>query len=97
MEQAFLKVAQEESQELPATNTIESWLNEQEDVVRKPESIGSRSETASHVSCAHHCSCRKEIATLAAENQAIKFNQDGDAHGRYQRQCGFSADAVEPA
>ena len=68
LEQAFLKVAQEESQELPAANTIESWLNEQEDVVRKPESIGSRSENASHVSCAHHCSCRKEIAMLAAEN-----------------------------
>ena len=76
LEQAFLKVAQEESQELPAANTIESWLNEQEDVVRRPESIGSRSETASHVSCAHHCSCRKEIATLAAENHAIKFNQE---------------------
>ena len=76
LEQAFLKVAQEESQELPAANTIESWLNEQEDVVRKPESIGSRSETATHVSCANHCSCRKEIATLAAENQAIKFNQE---------------------
>ena len=76
LEQAFLKVAQEESQELPAANTIESWLNEQEDVVRRPESIGSRSETASHVSCAPHCSCRKEIATLAAENQAIKFNQE---------------------
>ena len=43
LEQAFLKVAQEESQELPAANTIESWLNEQEDVVRKPESIASRS------------------------------------------------------
>ena len=76
LEQAFLKVAQEKSQELPAANTIESWLNEQEDVVRRPESIGSRSETASHVSCAHHCSCRKEIATLAAENQAIKFSQE---------------------
>ena len=76
LEQAFLKVAQEESQELPVTNTIESWLSEQEDVVRKPESIGSRSETASHVSCAHHCSCRKEIALLAAENQAIKINQE---------------------
>ena len=72
-EQAFLKVAQEESQELPAANTIESWLNEQEEVVRNLESIGSWSEAASHVSCAHHCSCRKEIATLAAENQAIKF------------------------
>ena len=76
LEQAFLKVAQEESKELPAANTIESWLNEQEDVVRRPESVGMRSETASHVSCAHHCSCRKEIATLAAENQAIKFNQE---------------------
>ena len=76
LEQAFLNVAQEESQELPVTNTIESWLSEQEDVVRKPESIGSRSETASHVSCAHHCLCRKEIAMLAAENQAIKFNQE---------------------
>ena len=76
LEQAFLKVAQEESQALPAANTIESCLNEQEDVVRQPESIGSRSETASHVSCAHHCSCRKEIATLAAENQASKINQE---------------------
>ena len=75
-EQAFLKVAQEESQELPAANTIKSWMNEQKDVVRKPESVGSQSETASHVSCAHHCSCRKEIATLAAENQAIKFHQE---------------------
>ena len=56
LEQAFLKVAQEESQGLPAANTIKSWLNEQEDVVRRPESVGSRSETASHVSCAHHCS-----------------------------------------
>ena len=45
-------------------------------MVRRPESIGSRSETASHVSCAHHCSCRKEIATLAAENQAVKLNQE---------------------
>ena len=43
LEQAFLKVAQEESQELSAANTIESWLNEQEDVVRRPESIRSRS------------------------------------------------------
>ena len=76
LEQAFLKVTQEESQELPAANTIESWLNEQEDVVRRPESIGSRSETASHVSCAQHCWCRKEIATLAAENQAIRINQE---------------------
>ena len=60
LEEAFLKVAQEESKDLPITNTIESWLSEQEDVVRNPESIGSRSETASHVSCAHHCSCRKQ-------------------------------------
>ena len=76
LEPDFLQVAQEESQELPAANTIESWLNEQEDVVRRRESIGSRSETASHVFCAHHCSCRKEIATLAAENQGIRFNQE---------------------
>ena len=76
LEQAFLKVAHQVSQELPVANTIESWLNDQGDVVRKPESTGSRSETASHVSCAHHCSCRKEIATLAAENQAIKFNEE---------------------
>ena len=76
LEQAFLKVAQEESHKLPDANTIESWLNEHEDVVRKVESFGSRSENASHVSCAHHCSCRKEIAMLAAENQAIKFNQE---------------------
>ena len=75
-EEAFLKVAQEESKDLPVTNTIESWLSEQEDVVRKPESIGSRSETYSHVSCAHHCSCRKEIAKLTTENQAIKTNQE---------------------
>ena len=79
LEQAFLKVAQEEFQELPVTNTIESWLNEQEDVVRKPESIGLRSETASHVSCAHHCSCWKEIAVLAAENQAIQINQENSS------------------
>ena len=71
LEGAFLKVAQEESKDLPITNTIESWLSEQEDVVEKPESIGSRSETASHVSCANHCSCRKEIAGLHSENQAI--------------------------
>ena len=76
LEQAFLKVLQEESQELPTANTIESCLNGQEDMVRKPESIKSRSENASHVSCAHHCPCRKEIATLAAENQAIKINQE---------------------
>ena len=76
LEEAFLKVAQEESQDLPITTTIESWLSEQEDVVRRPESIGSWSETASHVSCAHHCSCRKEIALLAAENEAIKINQE---------------------
>ena len=68
LEEAFLRVAQEESKDLPITNTIESWLSEQEDVVRKPESIGSRSETSSHVSCAHHCSCRKEIAKLTTEN-----------------------------
>ena len=67
---AFLKVAQEESRDLPITNTMESCLSEQEDVVRKPESIGSRSETAYHVSCANHCSCRKEIAKLTSENQA---------------------------
>ena len=45
-------------------------------MVRKPESNGSQSETASHVSCARYCSCRKEIAVLAAENQAIKVNQE---------------------
>ena len=67
LEEAFLKVAQEESKDLPITNTIESLLSEQEDVVRKPESIGSRSETASHVSCAHHSSCRKEIAKLTSD------------------------------
>ena len=76
LEQAFLNVAQEETQELPVANTIESWLDEQEDVVRKPESIGSRSETVYHVSCAHDCSCRKGIALLPAENQAIKINQE---------------------
>ena len=36
-EEAFLKVEKEESKDLPVTNTIESWLSEQEDVVRKPE------------------------------------------------------------
>ena len=76
LEEAFLKVAQEEAQDLPVNNAIESWLSEQEDVVRRPESIGWRSETASHVSCAHHCSCWKEIALLAAENEAIKINQE---------------------
>ena len=76
LEEAFLKLAQEESKDLPISNTIESSLSEQEDVVRKPESIGSRSETASHVSCAHHCSCRREIAKLTTENQAIKINQE---------------------
>ena len=74
LEEAFLEVAQEESKDVPITNTIESWLSEQEDVVRKPESIGSRSETASHVSCAHHRSRRKEIAKLTSENQAIRKN-----------------------
>ena len=73
LEEAFLKVAQEESKDLPITNTIESWLSEQENVVRKPESI---SETPPHVSCAHHCSCEKEIAKLTSENQAIKINQE---------------------
>ena len=76
LEEAFFKMAQEESKDLPITNTIESLLSEQKDVVRKPESIGSRSETASHVSCAHDCSCRKEIANLTTENQAIKNNQE---------------------
>ena len=76
LEEAFLKVAQEESKDLPITNTIQSWLSEQEDVVRKPESRGPWSETASHVSCAHHCSCRNEIAKLNSENQAIKINQE---------------------
>ena len=42
----------------------------------KPESKGSQSKTASHVSCAHHCSCRKNIANLNNENQAIKMNQE---------------------
>ena len=37
--EAYFKVAQEESKDLPITNTIESWLSEQEDVVRKPEPI----------------------------------------------------------
>ena len=59
LEEAFLKVAQEESKDLHITNTIESWLSEHGDVVRKRKSIRSRSETASHVSCAHHCLCRK--------------------------------------
>ena len=76
LEEAFLKVAKEESKDLPITNTIESWLSEHEDVVRKPQSIGSRSETASHVLCAQHCSCRKEIAKLTSDNQAIKINQE---------------------
>ena len=76
LEEAFLTVAQEESKDLPITITVESWLSEQEDVVRKPESIRWQSETASHVSCAHHCPCRKEIAKLTSENQAIKINQE---------------------
>ena len=37
LEQAFLKVAQEESRDLPITNTIESWQKGQEVVVRRPE------------------------------------------------------------
>ena len=76
LEEAFLKVAQEESKDLPITNTIVSWLSEQEDVVRKPESIGSRYENASDVSCAHHCSSRKGIAKLTGDNQSIKINQE---------------------
>ena len=76
LEEAFLKVAQEEWKDLPITNTIESWLRERKDVVREPESIGSRSETASHVSCTHHCSCRKEIAKLNSENQAMTINEE---------------------
>ena len=76
LEEAFLKVVQEESRDLPITNTIESWLKQQEDMVRRPESIGSWSETASHVSCAHHCSCWKEIAQLQSENQAIKITHE---------------------
>ena len=75
LEEAFLKVAQEDAKDLPISNTIESWLSEQKNVVRKPESIGSRSEIASHVSFAHHCSRRKEIAVLHSENHAIKINQ----------------------
>ena len=39
LEEAFLKVAQEESKDLPITNTIEGWLGEQKDVVRMPESL----------------------------------------------------------
>ena len=70
------KLAQEESGDPPISNRIESWLSEQEDVVRRPESMGSRSETPSHVSCAHHFSCRKEIAQLRSENEAIKINQE---------------------
>ena len=76
LEEAFLKVAQEESKDPSITNTVDSWLSEHDDMVRKPQSIGSRSETASHVSCAHHCSRRKEIAKLTTENQAIKINQE---------------------
>ena len=76
IEEAFPKVVQQESRDLAITNPIESWLDQQEDVVRRPESIGSRSETASHVSCAHHCSCRKQIAQLQSENQAMKINQE---------------------
>ena len=75
LEEAFLKVAQRESRDRPITNTIQSWLTEQEDVVRRPESIASWSETASHISCAHHCSCWKEIAQLQSENQGIQINQ----------------------
>ena len=37
------------------------------------------------MSCAHHCSCRKQIATLAAENQAIKFNQEKLFHFFWMR------------
>ena len=76
LEEAFLKVAQQKSPKLPITSTIESWLNEQEDVVRRAESKGSQSATASHVAWIHHCSCRKEIAQLQSENQAININQE---------------------
>ena len=50
LEEALLKVAQEESKDLPTTNTMHSWLSEQGDKVRMPESMGWRSEAASHVS-----------------------------------------------
>ena len=76
LKEAFLKVAKRESRDPSITNTIESWLNEQENVVRRPESIASRSETASHISCAHHCSCRKEIATLQRDDEAFRFHQE---------------------
>ena len=75
LEKAFVKVAQEESQDLSITNTIKR-LNEQEAVVKKQESIGSRAETASDVSCAHHYSCRKKIVQLQSENQAIKIHHE---------------------
>ena len=76
LEKSSLKVAQQNPGDLPITNTIQSWLNEQEDVVRRPESIASWSATASHISCAYHCSCRKEIPLLQSINQVIKKNQE---------------------
>ena len=75
LEEPPLKLAPRDPRDPPITNTIESCLNEQGDVVRRPESIASRSQTFSHISCAHHCSCRKEIALLQRENHAIKINQ----------------------
>ena len=76
LEEAFLKVAQLELPDLPITNTTESWLKKQSDMVRRPESIASQSETACHISCAHHCSCRKEIVQHQSENQASTMNQE---------------------
>ena len=45
-----------------------------------PQSIGKAlfltTKTASHISCGHHCSCRKKIALLHSENQAIEVNPE---------------------
>ena len=75
-EAAFLKVAQRESIGPPIINTIDSgfmnrrtWLENQN---QSHHCLGR----FSRISCAHHCSCRKEIALLQSENQAIKFNQE---------------------
>ena len=60
LEEAFLQMAKRESEREtnpPTTGTIESWLSEQADVVQRPDSVTTRSDTTSHVSYAHPCSC----------------------------------------
>ena len=79
LEKATLKVAQRESEKeknTAITNTIKSWLNKDEDVVQRLESTATWSDTASHISYALHRSCRKEIAKLKLDDEAIKFYQE---------------------